>query len=81
MLNELTPEQRFELTAYFAMEPFGEVREDMRMARWLQFYYDAKRGKKGAARALGEFMLYDDFMEAARGNQASEASMLRALEK
>jgi ssRNA-specific RNase YbeY (16S rRNA maturation enzyme) len=65
MLARLTPEQAYELQLYHAMEPFGEVRDDMRMANVLRFYYDAKRGKKGDPLTLGELMLYRDFAEAA----------------
>lgn len=68
----------YELCCYHAIEPFGEVRRDMRMARMIQFYYDAKRGKRGKALALGALTLYDDLVEKA-SDQASESALLAAL--
>lgn len=59
------------------MEPFGEVRDDLRMANMIKFYYDSRRGKKGKAVTLGSFSLYDDLM--AEPEPASEAALIRAL--
>ncbi len=79
MLDELTAEQQFELFHYHAIEPFGEVRDDLRMAKLIQFYYDAKRGKKGRRMSLADFVLYADMNEAAQENRSSEAALLNAL--
>ena len=48
------------------MEPFGEVRDDMRWANWIRWYYDSKRGKKGEKLTLGELTLYPDIADEAR---------------
>ena len=77
MLDALTPEQAYELCCYHSMEPFGEVRADIRMARLLQFYYDSKRGKKGKKFRLEDFMLYE--IGKRDEDEASEAALLRAL--
>lgn len=78
MLEQLSPEQAYELCCYHGIEPFGEVRKDLRMARLLQFYYDAKRGKKGNQMSVEQFVLYGDIAESA-SEPASEAALLRAL--
>lgn len=78
MLDELTPEQAYELILYHGIEPFGEVRKDMRMAKMMQFYYDSKRGSKGKSILLGEFMMYEDIAEKA-SDPAGEAALLKAL--
>lgn len=59
------------------MEPFGEVRQDLRMAKWIQFFYDSKRGRKGKTFSLGEFTMYADLAE--EPEPASEAALLRAI--
>jgi len=65
MLEQLTPDQAFELCAYHGTEPFGEVRDDLRMAHMLRVYVDSKR-KKGSKRVtLGSMTLYPDIIEAA----------------
>lgn len=60
------------------MEPFGEVRDDLRMARMLNFYYDSKRGKRGERRSDAQFVMYDDISERAN-DAASPAALARAL--
>ena len=77
LADDLTPGQLFELCLYHVIEPFGEVREDLRMASIKQFYYDSKRGKKGKRVPLGDFALYPHLYEKTDG--ASEADLLRAL--
>ena len=72
MLEQLTPEQAYELQLYHATEPFGEVRDDMRTAHLIRFYYDSKRGKKGKALSLGELMLYSDIAESAAEQRGTE---------
>lgn len=79
MLDELTSEQQFELFLYHATEPFGEVREDLRMAKMLQFYYEGKRGKRGRKIPLGDFAMYADLSEDRSGERASETDLLKAL--
>lgn len=75
MLDELTPEQAYELFLYHFKEPFGEVRDDLRTASILQFYYDSKRGKKGRRMALGEFTLYPDIAKSAKHAKAAKTLM------
>lgn len=79
MFDELTPEQRCELLAYSASEPFGEVRADMRMAKLIQFYYESNRSKNAKPSKLGAFMLYSDYWPEAESQGASEADLLNAL--
>ena len=67
---------------YAAIEPFGEVRHDMRMARLIQFYYESNRSKKGDPSKLVNFMLYSDFHEvigSSDDGDATEADLLNAL--
>lgn len=63
MLAQLTPEQGYELMLYHAMEPFGELRDDMRLAQMLEFYYTAKGGQKKRTMRLTDFILYADIRE------------------
>lgn len=79
MFDELSPEQRAEHIAYASLEPFGEVRRDMRMARLLQFYYDSNRSKNSKSMRLGDFMLYPDFASDTEAGDATEAELLNAL--
>lgn len=69
LFSQLTPEQLFELRLYFAQEPFGEMRADLRMAHMMRFYYDMKRGRKGKRLSLGQLTLYPDLAEAASTQQ------------
>lgn len=73
MLEELSPAQAFELMEYAAMEPFGEVRADLRMAHAMLQAYDIARGKSGRKLTLGEFTLYADIAEASRGRRKTDA--------
>lgn len=80
MFDELSPEQRAEHIAYASMEPFGEVRKDMRMARLLHFYTESNRSAKSKKSKLVNFMLYSDFHEPdEEATGATEADLLNAL--
>lgn len=78
MLAELTPEQAFELCAYHGIEPFGEVRDDLRMAHVLRCYFDSKRAKGQKRIPLGSLTLYPDIIESAEeqsGTQELQATL------
>lgn len=79
MLDELTPDQAFELFCYHAMEPFGEVRQDYRMAKISQLFYNANRGKTSPDIELGQFTMYDDIVDAAAPDPASPEALMKAL--
>lgn len=79
MFDELTPEQGAELRVYAASEPFGEVREDMRMARLIQFYYESNRSKHSKPSKLSHFLLYSDLAEEAEEQGATELALLNAV--
>lgn len=66
MFEQLTPDQAFELCAYHGIEPFGEVREDLRMAHILRCYFDSNRRKGSQKIPLGSLTLYPDIIEAAQ---------------
>lgn len=53
---------------YYQSETFGEVRQDLRMAHMLRFYYDIKAGKKRKKLSLGQLTLYPDLAEEAETN-------------
>lgn len=76
MLEELTPEQQFELCHYASIEPFGEVRSDMRTALQAKQRYDIARGRRGRDMALGEFMLYRDIAEDTAKHKATESLVI-----
>jgi hypothetical protein len=76
----LTPEQALELRLYHRLEPFGEVRSDLRMAHAIRFYYDSKRGKKGKSLTLGELTLYPDLAEE-ESERASDSELRETLGK
>ncbi len=78
MLEQLTPVQAYELSEYATIEPFGEVRSDLRMANAMLQVYNVNRGKKGRRMKLGEFTLYDDIVESA-SQEESLQSRLGAL--
>jgi hypothetical protein len=75
MLEQLTPDQRFELCAYHGMEPFGEVRMDFRFAQVLSTFtrFNSKKGTK--VPPLAAFTLFPDLAEAAEERQGSAALM------
>ena len=79
MFEVLTPEQAFELRYYASIEPFGEVREDFRMAALMRQQYDIARGRKGRSLARGEFVLYQDIAESTTQHKAA-ASLTSALD-
>jgi hypothetical protein len=76
-MQELTPEQLYELCCYHAVEPFGEVREDLRMANLLCTYVASKAGKRGRKFTLGEFVMYQDIRDDAT-DPAGVSALLRA---
>jgi hypothetical protein len=79
MIDSLSPEQAYELQLYYSVESFGEMRNDLRMANMLRFYYDIKRGKKGKKLSLGELTLYPDLIESS-GTQDLKAFLAGVAE-
>lgn len=63
MLDQLTAEQAYELCAYHEIEPFGEVRDDLRMDHSLRLYFAGNGSKQIPCGALA---LYSDIHEAAQ---------------
>lgn len=72
LFSDLTPEQAFELRAYHAMEPFGEVRADFRMANLISsnLQLHVKKGTKSPP--LASFTLYKDIAERAEERRGTE---------
>jgi hypothetical protein len=79
MLEQLTPEQAFELQAYAAMEPFGEVRMDLRFAHILASYFGANSKKGTKIPSLGAFTLYADLIDAAKERDEESGELRAAL--
>ena len=78
MLNQLTPEQAFELCAYHGIEPFGEVREDLRMAYLLSSYVRANSKKGAKVPPLASFTLYRDLIESSE-EQEGDSELMKVL--
>lgn len=71
MLEQLTPEQAFELCAYHGIEPFGEVRDDLRMDKILRIYIDSHRKKGTKPLAWGSMAMYQDIVESSQEAEGS----------
>ena len=60
MLSGLTSKEYAEWKAYYALNPFGEKRKDMRMARLCFIMASAWRGKNSPSITEDEFMFNFD---------------------
>lgn len=57
LLRRITGAQFREWQAYYELEPFGEVRADLRAASITQMLYNVNRGKNQRALPLKDFLL------------------------
>ncbi len=60
LLDRIDSRELSEWIAYYAIEPFGEERGDLRMQRICQVTAQIAVGKKGRKPKLEDFALFDD---------------------
>lgn len=60
MLREMTAKQFDEWIAYYQLEPFGILAEDMMMAHWKQIYANAHRKHGTTAYKTEKFLCFRD---------------------
>ena len=65
-----------EWRAFYALDPFGEERADLRMGVLASVLSNLFRGKRGRRKAPADFMLGKYFEEALEGPEELEARLL-----
>ena len=60
MLREMTAQQFDEWIAYYQLEPFGILAEDVLSAHWKAIYVNAHRKKGKQAMKVDKFLLFKE---------------------
>ena len=67
--------------AYYALDPWGDQRADLRMAQLLSLYHNAHIAKKGQALAPAAFMPFRDEPPPAPQTQEQQMTVVQRMQK